>query len=68
MNIAEYVKEGTTLARNEEYDKAVESYTEALEIDPHNVLAWISKGMILSNIGRSDEALESYKEELLPRV
>ncbi|MBU7045270.1 MAG: tetratricopeptide repeat protein, partial [Theionarchaea archaeon] len=35
MKITEYVKEGTTLARNEEYDKAVESYTEALEIDPH---------------------------------
>jgi len=39
-----------------QYDKALESYNRALELDPHNGYCWYSKGITLQNMMQFNES------------
>lgn len=45
-----------------EYEKSLEAYKKAIEIDPENVDAWINKGNLLTYLGIYSRALKAYDE------
>ena len=52
-----WVKYGEELANRNKYEKALESFDNAIKIDPRNDLAWGDKGLILDKLTRLDESL-----------
>ena len=48
----------------QDLDKKVKYYTKALEIDPHNALAWYNKGYALGQLGRYEAAIHCYDKAL----
>ena len=46
------------------YEKAIECYDRALEINPNFVEAWNNKGNVLDELGRYEEAIECYDKAL----
>jgi tetratricopeptide (TPR) repeat protein len=59
-NIDSIVKEGDEHFLKDEYDKAIECYDRAIEVDPYLVDAWHKKGNALYNKENYDEAIECY--------
>ncbi len=43
-----------------DYNKALEKYEEASQLDPNQGLAWYMKGMALSQMGKYEEAIMAY--------
>ena len=56
------IEEGYGHLTNEEYDKAEESYTKALEINPENSFALLNLGVVYQNTGKTDQAVEMYNK------
>jgi tetratricopeptide (TPR) repeat protein len=52
----EYYKKGLTHAKIEDYEEAIKCFDKAVQIDPNNVLAWISKANALIEYGNREEA------------
>ncbi|PKL62241.1 MAG: hypothetical protein CVV31_07220 [Methanomicrobiales archaeon HGW-Methanomicrobiales-2] len=52
--------EGIDLHRSGNYEKAVQCYDRALEIDPKGADVWNNKGVALDALGRYDEAVQCY--------
>lgn len=48
-----------------EFDKAVDCYNSALQVDPQNAKTWNRLGASLANGSRSVEAVEAYQQALL---
>jgi len=46
------------------YDKAIEAYDHAIDLDPTLATAWYNKGLALDSLQRYDEAAEAYREGL----
>ena len=46
------------------YQKALQSFNKALELDPNNVEAWYNKGRVLEDIGKDQEALKCFNKAL----
>ena len=46
------------------YEKAIECYSRALEINPNYAKVWYNKGNALSKLGRHEEAIECYDRVL----
>lgn len=46
---------------NKEFDRAVEYYDMALEIEPENYAILYNKGLALTQCGREEEAIESFR-------
>jgi tetratricopeptide (TPR) repeat protein len=49
-------KKGLTHAKIEDYEEAIKCFDKAVQIDPNNVLAWISKANALIEYGDEKEA------------
>ena len=56
--------EGIDLHRSGNYEKAVQCYDRALEIDPKGADVWNNKGVALKNLGHYDEAVQCYDRAL----
>jgi tetratricopeptide (TPR) repeat protein len=52
----EFYKKGLTHAKIEDYEEAIKCFDKAVQIDPNNVLAWISKANALIEYGNGEEA------------
>lgn len=55
---------GFDLHHSGDYDKAIQCYDHALEIDPEDTDAWRDKGGALAKLGRYDEAIQCYDHAL----
>ncbi|MEM6714208.1 MAG: substrate-binding domain-containing protein, partial [Cyanobacteria bacterium P01_C01_bin.147] len=63
-------RRGSALANLERPDEALKSLNRALEMDPNDVAAWISKGNVFIPMGQLDEALFCFDKaiELNPNL
>jgi tetratricopeptide (TPR) repeat protein len=52
----EYYKKGLSLAKIEDYEEASKYFDKAIQMDPNNVLALISKANALTELGNEEEA------------
>ena len=52
----EYYRRGLSLAKIEDYKEASKYFDKAIESDPNNLLAWISKANALIELGNEEEA------------
>jgi tetratricopeptide (TPR) repeat protein len=52
----EFYKKGLTHAKIEDYEEAIKCFDKAIQIDPNNALAWISKANALIECGNGEEA------------
>ena len=52
----EYYRKGLSLAKIEDYEEASKYFDKAIQIDPNNILAWISKANALTELGNEEEA------------
>ena len=43
----------------EQYEEAITSFDQALEIEPDDHQAWNNRGLALADLGRLDEAIDS---------
>ncbi len=55
---------GTTLFQSAKYDKALEAFDKAIEINPRDSVAWYNKGFALRKLGKSDEAIKAYDKAI----
>jgi tetratricopeptide (TPR) repeat protein len=60
----ELVKLGEDLANDRHYDKALEYFNKAIEINSENDFAWGDRGLMLDRQGRKNEAIESFSRAL----
>ena len=49
--LKEYILKGNEFYYKKKYEKSIECYDKALEIDPKNATAWNNKGLALDNLG-----------------
>jgi tetratricopeptide (TPR) repeat protein len=56
----EYYKRGLSLAKIEDYEEAAKYFDKAIQLDPNNILAWISKANALTELGNEEEAKACY--------
>ncbi|MEQ8537180.1 MAG: tetratricopeptide repeat protein [Coleofasciculus sp. D1-CHI-01] len=50
------------LGKLKQYEEALESYNQALKIDPYDSRAWNNRGLVLESLQRHDEAFKSYQK------
>lgn len=51
---------GIELANQGQYQKALDAYDKAIQLNPKNNVAWYNRGVALYNLKRYQESLESY--------
>jgi Flp pilus assembly protein TadD len=56
----ELYKKGLSHAKIEDYEEAIRFFDKAVQLDPNNALAWISKGNALIESGNEDEARKCF--------
>ncbi len=55
-----WVEKGQQLQSTESYEDALDALNNAIDVDPQNAMAWLSKAQILGpNLGRYNESLEA---------
>ena len=52
----ELYKKGIAHSKIEDYEEAIKCFDKAVELDPNNALAWISKANALTESGNNVEA------------
>jgi len=57
-------QKGLIHAMGKEYEQAIASYDQALEIKPNDHQAWYNRGNALGNLGRYEQAIASYDKAL----
>ena len=60
-----HFKMGNMLHKQGKLEDAIESYIQALKLNPNFVEVYNNLGNVLKELGRMDEALESYKRALI---
>ena len=63
-NLEFYIKKAEDLISSGAYEEAIESYNEALKIDPENARALYAKGYALFQLDKYQEVLDVFDEEL----
>lgn len=60
---------GFVLAQLKRFEEALETYENALKLDPQVADSWFGKAICLSFLGREEEAEEAYRKavEIDPR-
>ena len=56
----EWIKNGWAFDDKQEYDKAIECYDKAIELNPEYEYAWLSKGNVLRKLQNYEESLACY--------
>ena len=64
INVDAWILKGNSYNNIKEYNKAMECYNRALEINPDNLLARENKILLLIDLGKREEAEKVYKEGL----
>jgi tetratricopeptide (TPR) repeat protein len=62
--VAGLVRVGNAWSSQEEYDKAIRDYTEAIHLDPKYALAFCNRGLAWSNKKEYDKAIQDYTEAI----
>ena len=52
----ELYKKGIAHAKIEDYEEEIKCFEKAVQLDPNNALAWISKGNALTELGNDEDA------------
>ena len=55
---------GTSLFYDAKYDKSIEKFNKAIEINPDYAEAYINKGNLFDHIGKIDEVIKCFKISL----
>jgi tetratricopeptide (TPR) repeat protein len=58
------VHTGASLKAMQKPDNALESYEEAIKLDPDFFIAYFQKGNLLATLNRDEEAVEAYQEAI----
>ena len=53
---------GVSYTYLEQYEKSIEAYDQATEINPNYYQAWLNKGFSLDKLNRHEDSLEAYNE------
>ncbi|MEN3060003.1 MAG: tetratricopeptide repeat protein [Candidatus Methanosuratincola petrocarbonis] len=61
MTSEDWYKKGLDLSKNGSYEEAFQAYDKAIQIDPQNADAWVSKGHISSFMDKTDDARKEYE-------
>ena len=64
LHPAYYFELGNVYYSLSEYNKAIEFFDKAIEIEPDHASAWYNKGVALSKLGRYDEELKAYDKAI----
>jgi uncharacterized protein len=56
--------EGQLLISEKKYEEALESFNQAIDINPKDDMALSNKGIALINLGKNEEALESFNQAI----
>ncbi|MBD2148688.1 tetratricopeptide repeat protein [Pseudanabaena sp. FACHB-1277] len=59
-----WAEKGLIHASAKEYEEAITSYDQALQIKPEDDYTWMYRGNALSDLGRNEEAITSYNQVL----
>jgi len=62
--IDELVFTGKSFLENDDFDKSLEFFEQALLIDPKNPDLWNYKGIALRSLGRYDESMDCFNNSL----
>src|SRR5262249_21007515 len=65
VRLNSYINRGAVYIKQGRYQKAIEDYTKALVIDPHDALALANKGLALAKMGRYNDAIDDLSKALL---
>lgn len=60
----DYVLEGTAQSLRGEYERAIQTLSKALELDPDNATAYMHRGIALLESGQPDPAIEDFSASL----
>ena len=60
----DYIREGNACFNNKEYEKALEAYAKALELDPEYVYAYNGRGNTYKALGEYEKAVSDYDRAL----
>jgi tetratricopeptide (TPR) repeat protein len=60
----EWIEKGDTLFDSQKYEKAINCYGKALELEPDNDDTWTRKGYALAFGGRYEEAIKCYNKAI----
>ena len=61
----EYTQKGWAFEYKQEYDKAIECYDKAIELNPKDENAWVFKGnVLLDNLHRYEESIACYDKAI----
>ena len=60
----DYIREGNACFNNKEYEKALEAYAKALELDPEYVYAYNGRGNAYKALGEYEKAVSDYDRAL----
>ena len=60
----DYIREGNAYSNNKEYEKALEAYAKALELDPEYVYAYNGRGNAYKALGEYEKAVSDYDRAL----
>lgn len=60
----DYMKRGHDFYLKEDYEYALKAFNNAIELEPKNAKAWLSKGVVLRRLERFEEALEDYEKAI----
>jgi|SoiMethySBSTD1v2_1073268.scaffolds.fasta_scaffold61588_4 tetratricopeptide (TPR) repeat protein len=56
----ELYKKGLSHAKIEDYEEAIRYFDKAVQLDPNNAMAWVSKANALIESGSEEEARECF--------
>ena len=59
----ELYKKGIAHAKIEDYEEAIKCFEKAVQLDPNNALAWISKGNALTELGNDKDARACFDQD-----
>ncbi|MGB3650923.1 MAG: tetratricopeptide repeat protein [Rivularia sp. (in: cyanobacteria)] len=64
QNAEVYISQGNDYYKNEDYEKALESYTSALQLNSNNIEAYLNRGNANYKLKNYGEAIEDYTQTL----
>jgi len=60
----DYLIEGTMQSLNGEYEKAIETLSKSIELDPLQAEPWMNRGLAYLRTGQAEQAIQDFSESL----